>query len=181
MKAPESFLKSLAVVSEEQKELLIHLYEHDQDHLFPETIFDHSTPPATRRAFASKLQQLNKSYQDGGLVGYITNAKRLLANSKAGVNPLAGWKPSVPTGQLFEMYSKDYLETEKIGLNKLGKVGFVLVAGGLGERLGYSGIKVRSTRRNGFLALIYLKQCLSISVIVCFFSNILMHTTSLFI
>lgn len=31
---------------------------------------------------------------------------------------------------------------EQLGLNELDKVGFVLIAGGLGERLGYSGIKI---------------------------------------
>jgi UDP-sugar pyrophosphorylase len=29
-----------------------------------------------------------------------------------------------------------------LGLKELEKVGFVLIAGGLGERLGYSGIKI---------------------------------------
>jgi UDP-sugar pyrophosphorylase len=29
-----------------------------------------------------------------------------------------------------------------LGLKELDKVGFVLIAGGLGERLGYSGIKI---------------------------------------
>ena len=31
---------------------------------------------------------------------------------------------------------------EELGLQELEKVGFVLIAGGLGERLGYSGIKI---------------------------------------
>jgi len=31
---------------------------------------------------------------------------------------------------------------EEKGLKELSKVGFVLIAGGLGERLGYSGIKI---------------------------------------
>jgi len=33
-------------------------------------------------------------------------------------------------------------EMEELGLAELEKVGFVLIAGGLGERLGYSGIKI---------------------------------------
>ena len=36
----------------------------------------------------------------------------------------------------------DFKAKEALGLNELGKVGFVLVAGGLGERLGYSDIKI---------------------------------------
>jgi UDP-sugar pyrophosphorylase len=31
---------------------------------------------------------------------------------------------------------------ELLGLKELSKVGFVLIAGGLGERLGFSGIKI---------------------------------------
>ena len=33
-------------------------------------------------------------------------------------------------------------EMEEIGMHEIEKVGFVLIAGGLGERLGYSGIKI---------------------------------------
>ena len=33
-------------------------------------------------------------------------------------------------------------EYEELGLKELSKLGFVLIAGGLGERLGYSGIKI---------------------------------------
>lgn len=63
-------------------------------------------------------------------------------DSKEGVNPLDGWKPSIPTGASFELGTTEYTKMEKKGLKELGKVGFVLVAGGLGERLGYSGAKV---------------------------------------
>ena len=53
-----------------------------------------------------------------------------------------GWKPSIPSGASFELGTTEYTKMEKKGLKELGKVGFVLVAGGLGERLGYSGAKV---------------------------------------
>jgi UDP-sugar pyrophosphorylase len=33
-------------------------------------------------------------------------------------------------------------EMEEMGMKELSKLGFVLIAGGLGERLGYSGIKI---------------------------------------
>lgn len=38
--------------------------------------------------------------------------------------------------------SKKFDEYEKIGMQNFGGLGFVLVAGGLGERLGYPGIKI---------------------------------------
>ncbi len=54
-----------------------------------------------------------------------------------------GWKPSIPSGDAFDIGTPEYTKMEKKGLKELGKVGFVLVAGGLGERLGYTGAKVR--------------------------------------
>jgi UDP-sugar pyrophosphorylase len=36
----------------------------------------------------------------------------------------------------------EFAELEQVGLKEVGLCGFVLVAGGLGERLGYKGIKV---------------------------------------
>ena len=48
----------------------------------------------------------------------------------------------MPAGEAFEIGTEEYTATEKVGIKELGKVGFILVAGGLGERLGFSGIKV---------------------------------------
>jgi UDP-sugar pyrophosphorylase len=53
-----------------------------------------------------------------------------------------GWAPSIPAGESFELGTAEYTNTEKIGIKELGSVGFVLVAGGLGERLGYNGAKI---------------------------------------
>lgn len=94
------------------------------------------------RELAAQLVKLDRAYEDGGLKGYITKAKSLLKDSKNGVNPLDGWKPSVPKGEKFELGTEKYDKTEAEGMKYLGKVGFVLVAGGLGERLGYGGAKV---------------------------------------
>ena len=49
----------------------------------------------------------------------------------------------MPSGETFELGTPEYTKIEKKGIRELGRVGFVLVAGGLGERLGYSGAKVR--------------------------------------
>ena len=61
-----------------------------------------------------------------------------------------GWKPSIPSGSAFELGTSQYTKIEKKGIRELGKVGFVLVAGGLGERLGYGGAKVREHETLGF-------------------------------
>jgi len=91
--------------------------------------------------FVSQLESMDKAYPNG-LTGYIKNAKILLEKSKMGVNPLDGWKPSVPTGEAFEIGTNEFDAVESIGMEELGRVGFVLVAGGLGERLGYGDIKI---------------------------------------
>lgn len=93
------------------------------------------------RGLCQQLLKLDGGYP-GGLRSYITKAKKLLQDSKNGVNPLHGWSPSVPQGESFELGTDKYCETEKRGMELLSNVGFVLVAGGLGERLGYNGAKI---------------------------------------
>lgn len=51
--------------------------------------------------------------------------------------------PSVPEGEKLDWGSPHFRELEQAGMTAAGGCAFVLVAGGLGERLGYSGIKVR--------------------------------------
>jgi UDP-sugar pyrophosphorylase len=127
---------SLQDLTDSQKTLLLKLRDDlGQAHLFEGN-------PKTLASLAKQLEQLDEAYTDGGLEGYIQNARRLLENSAKGVNPLEGWKPSVPKGECLELGTDEYKETEKEGLCELGNTGFVLVAGGLGERLGYGGIKV---------------------------------------
>jgi len=76
------------------------------------------------------------------LTAYTATAKRLLKDATNKVNPLEGWTPSVPQGELLEAHSEQWRAMERIGLREVGACAFVLVAGGLGERLGYDGIKV---------------------------------------
>ena len=108
--------------------------ELKQSHLFSH--WDDTASPSVKRQFVAQLEALDDAYPDG-LAGYIYNARELLEKSKKGENPLEGFKPSVPVGNTFELGSKDFKAFEKIGRPELGRVGFVLVAGGLGERLGY--------------------------------------------
>lgn len=55
------------------------------------------------------------------------------------MNPFEGYVPSVPSGATLDYASPEFLELEVEGLREAGRAAFVLVAGGLGERLGYSG------------------------------------------
>lgn len=134
-----------AITDKEQLNLLQDLVTSGgQSHLLD--AFSKSNDTKKLKELAEQLVKLNKGYAEGGLMGYIDKAKQLLADSKNGVNPLDGWKPSIPKGEKFDLGTEKFDSTEKEGMKLLGKVGFVLVAGGLGERLGYNGAKVKSRK-----------------------------------
>lgn len=48
----------------------------------------------------------------------------------------------VPVGQQLNYGDEEFVKFEEAGVKEANNAVFVLVAGGLGERLGYSGIKV---------------------------------------
>ena len=138
------------------------LLELDQDHLF-------SHWPA-QGALEDKHRQLEQLRQldaqlPAGLRGYIENAKTLLAASRSGANPYAGLTPSVPHGRELLAGSAAFLAAEAEGVQAAKRAAFVLVAGGLGERLGYSGIKIalpaETLTRRSFLEL-YAQQILAL-------------------
>lgn len=66
----------------------------------------------------------------------------LLAEARDGVNPFMGCTPSVPEGVNLKFGDADFERYEQLGLSAANETVYVLVAGGLGERLGFSGIKV---------------------------------------
>jgi UDP-sugar pyrophosphorylase len=117
--------------------------------------------------FFKQVHELSSTYLpgQGGLIAYINNARTLLEKSKNGVNPLEGWIPEVPTGTSLEPFTPEYDRFEQLGLGEVGKCGFVLVAGGLGERLGYNGIKISlptETLTNTSYIELYCQQILAI-------------------
>ena len=77
-----------------------------------------------------------------GLKQYLERGRKLLESSMKGENPFDKYKPEVPTGIFLKPGEQAMDEMEAEGLKELHKTGFVLIAGGLGERLGYSGIKI---------------------------------------
>lgn len=92
----------------------------------------------------SQLADLDESYP-GGLTAYLSKAKQLLKESADGTNPFSDYEALVPEGESLsfdEEGTMDFEEAEQIGLEGIADVALVLVAGGLGERLGYSGIKL---------------------------------------
>lgn len=67
--------------------------------------------------------------------------------SCSGKNSFDGYTPSIPSGVKLDYGEADFLEMEANGLTAAGHSAFVLVAGGLGERLGYSGVQRASTKK----------------------------------
>lgn len=95
-----------------------------------------------KRGVLDQLIELDGSYP-GGLAGYKKNSSVLLAASAKRVNPLAGYTPEVPTGQqVGSITSPEFQELSEAGLRDANKMAMVMVAGGVGDRLGYKGIKV---------------------------------------
>jgi UDP-sugar pyrophosphorylase len=92
---------------------------------------------------------LDASYP-GGLAAYLTKAKALLREAAEGTNPFDAYEAEVPAGEVLSpaydatdtATNQRLQDAESVGLNAVANVVFCLVAGGLGERLGYSGIKL---------------------------------------
>jgi UDP-sugar pyrophosphorylase len=113
--------------------------------------------------FMEQLLKLDEQYP-GGLKTYCDNAKKLLAASKQGDNPYEGCKPCVPNGVSLSPEQLEFKAMETKGLQALASTGFIMVAGGLGERLGYSGIKIAlpsETTTNKSFIQVYIENILA--------------------
>ncbi|XP_031495460.1 UDP-sugar pyrophosphorylase [Nymphaea colorata] len=138
--APTNLRKNLCILSRNEIDLAKMLIKEKQGHLFehwPEPGID----DAAKHGFFNQVTLLNNSYP-GGLLSYIRNARSLLADSKAGKNPYDGFIPSVPSGEVLSFGDENFMMLEEVGVKEACRAAFVLVAGGLGERLGYNGIKL---------------------------------------
>ena len=102
-------------------------------------LFDHWPSPgqldADKHRFFSQLAELHASYP-GGLVGYVERARILLDAAARNLNPFDGAVPSVPVGDILPTDSAVFADREAVGMAHAHELGFVLVAGGLGERYG---------------------------------------------
>ncbi len=127
-------------ISDAHKELISTLVQNGQTGLFMDWD-EPGTNDTAKSAFLESLAKIDGNYP-GGLAGYIKNARRLLAESKEGKNPFEGLTPEQPEKVDLTEFTADFEKYEAIGAKQFDKVGVVLVAGGLGERLGYNGIKL---------------------------------------
>ncbi|NOU35720.1 MAG: hypothetical protein HOO88_02960 [Kiritimatiellaceae bacterium] len=138
----------------DEQALIAELLKDGQEHLF--TGWDAAGTNDEKKAeFLKSLTRINSSYP-GGLTGYISNARKLLAEAKTGANPFEGFVPHQPDKIDLTKFDAAYDRYEALGKTYFSKTAVVLVAGGLGERLGYSGIKldipVEVTENTSYLA-----------------------------
>lgn len=136
----EGFSANEQLLTPEDKALAESLIAENQLHLFsgwekPGVDDDKKV------AFLKCLRAADQSYP-GGLAGYIKNARVLLAAAATGSNPYDGYTPEQPDIVDLSGFGADYASAEAAGLAAFGKTAVVVVAGGLGERLGYNGIKL---------------------------------------
>ena len=108
-----------------------------------------------KKTFLTTLQSAHRSYP-GGIPAYIKNARVLLADAATGHNPFEGYIPEQPGQVDLSSFGSRYSEAESAGFKAFADTAVVLVAGGLGERLGYHGIKldipVEVTESTSYLA-----------------------------
>jgi len=113
---------------------------YSQGHLFE------GAADEEKASLVQQLADIDAVLPGGGLKGYLERGRKLLADAKAGTNPFEGLTPKVPAGENLTGDSGPgsavYADLEKLGMEQLSKACFCLVAGGLGERLGYPGIKI---------------------------------------
>ena len=129
-----------SVLSADEMAFATLLVEAGQVHLFEKWPAPNEKD-AEKKALIQQIRESDKKY-GGGVVQYIKNARKLLADSKAGVDPFAGYSPTIPMGETLTSHTAEWATAEKMGLDAMADCCFMLVAGGLGERLGYNGIKV---------------------------------------
>ena len=92
--------------------------------------------------FLNQINNLDKACR-GGIKNYIKRAKILLEKSKNKQSSFQQYKIEVPYDiPHINIGSEEFYELEELGFNEIKNTVFVLVAGGLGERLGYKGIKI---------------------------------------
>lgn len=140
--------------SGEELQLAAALAADGQGHLFS----DWDAPGVNdehKQRFMAALLNAHHAYP-GGLTAYTRNARRLLTEAAAGANPFEGCMPTQPDLVDLSSFGPAYDAAEEEGLRCFAETAVVLVAGGLGERLGYHGIKldipVEVTETTSYLA-----------------------------
>ena len=142
-------VENLSLLSERGRKAVENLIECDRDGAQHHVYGDWPEPGTNdedKKRLAEQLADLEESYP-GGLASYLSKAKTLLKESADGVNPFDEYEAIIPEGETLSYdgegsVSMPFSDAEQAGIEAMSDVVFCLVAGGLGERLGYSGIKL---------------------------------------
>ena len=110
----------------------------DKQDRFLNHLLSHQTTPGERKEFLEFYINFNKSYT-GGLETYLKKAHYLLHESTP--SKING-KIQKANGHKLHFNTPQFNQMEKKGIETLPQLAFILVAGGLGERLGHSDIKL---------------------------------------
>ena len=122
-----------------ESQVLKLLKELNQDHIVEKYCY---SSKKEQKDFIIQFNKLDKICR-GGLKNYINRAKILLEESKKNTNYLNDVTIEIPNNiPHIEIGSEKFFELEKLGFKELKDTVFILVAGGLGERLGFKGIKI---------------------------------------
>ena len=98
------------ILNADENAMIDKLVECGQDHLFTNWPAP-GTDDDDKRRFLAQAAVCDAGYP-GGIAQYVANAKKLLQESKDGVNPFEGWTPAVPDGIVVEYASKEHVELE---------------------------------------------------------------------
>ncbi|KRX00750.1 hypothetical protein PPERSA_03010 [Pseudocohnilembus persalinus] len=130
----------MSFISQEEENMVKNLKSIGQSHLVEN--LDNYTKEQ-RVQFLNQYNTLEQTLP-GGCKAYVERSRKLLQDSKNNVNPYEGYKPIIPTGENIDYENTTQVkQLESLGKAEIDRLCFVLVAGGLGERLGYKGIKIQ--------------------------------------
>ena len=107
-----------ALFTADENALIDKLLECGQEHLF-----EHWPAPGDadedKKRFMAQAATCDAGYP-GGIASYVSNARKLLEDSKLGVNPFDGWTPSVPDGIVVDYASAEHKKLEQLGMQEIG-------------------------------------------------------------
>jgi UDP-sugar pyrophosphorylase len=136
----EPLTKNLSIFNNNEKHAIQLLLQCNQTSMFNEWP-DPGIDDIQKRQLLAQVLRLDTQYAPG-LQNYYATGKKLISASFEGVNQFSDWVPSIPDGVRLQFNSPEFHEFEALGKMQYPYLGFVLVAGGLGERLGYHGLKI---------------------------------------
>ena len=128
------------LLNKDQKKMILKLIRKGQKHLFEN--WNHvSQTTAYKKTIIEPLEHFHQNYQKG-LFAYLKKVKKLLREQNKNTHFYPKKNLTIPEAIPLLKWDNHYQYYENKGKQLANEVAFILVAGGLGERLGYKGAKV---------------------------------------